>query len=57
MDSTDPLDRYSRQMLLYRDALAHILHISPSRIRQVLLFTAPGVAFEFPLSRESVRRD
>jgi ATP-dependent helicase/nuclease subunit A len=48
---------YSRQMLLYRDALAHILHISPSRIRQVLLFTAPGVAFEFPLSRESVRRD
>ena len=48
---------YRQQLELYRDSLAHILRLSPSRIRMVLLFTTPGVVFDFPPARETVRRD
>jgi ATP-dependent helicase/nuclease subunit A len=37
---------YRPQLLLYREALAQILRLPPSRIRMILLFTGPGVAHE-----------
>jgi ATP-dependent helicase/nuclease subunit A len=40
--------QYEPQMILYRDALSHILRLPPSRIRMVLLFTGAGVAHELP---------
>ncbi len=42
---------YQPQMILYRDALAHILRLPPSRIRMVLLFTGAGVAQELQPAR------
>jgi ATP-dependent helicase/nuclease subunit A len=37
---------YSRQLLLYRDALSAILRLPPSSIRLLLVFTGPGVTHE-----------
>jgi ATP-dependent helicase/nuclease subunit A len=37
---------YSRQLLLYRDALSAILRLPPARIRLLLVFTGPGVTHE-----------
>ncbi len=37
---------YRLQMELYRRALSRILHIMPSRIRLILIFTSPGIVHE-----------
>ncbi len=39
---------YREQLTLYRDALARIIRVSPSRIRMVLIFTAAGAVYELP---------